>query len=365
VQSEAETDNQRPLVLVADDEPYNLELLERILSLSGYRVVTARSGHEALAKVTAERPDIALLDVVMPSMTGYEVCQQLKKSPETQFLPVILVTALSDPEDKVRSLDVGADDLITKPVRRIELLARVRSLLRLKALIEEKRREDLERARLEKELEIEKLRREEETRRKGFYKEVIFAVTGGRLLLMEQEEFDRALEGLPLGPPLELEGAQSVALARQLTEKVARECGLAGDNLFNLVLCVSEAATNVIKHAGTGLLRAGCTDSHVVVFIQDRGPGIDASTLPKATLMKGYSTGVSLGFGFTIMLELLDQVCLHTSPQGTRLLLQMSKSVRRENLDEVLQRFNPPDALLLNSHPGEGARDPNSKSPDR
>jgi putative two-component system response regulator len=125
---------RQPIVLVVDDHPLNLELIEGCLADVDCRVVTATDGIEALEKIHEEPPDLVLLDVMMPRMDGYEVCQRLKQSPEGRLLPVVMVTALGQIADRVRGLEVGADDFIVKPIERVELVARVRSLLRVKHL---------------------------------------------------------------------------------------------------------------------------------------------------------------------------------------------------------------------------------------
>jgi adenylate cyclase len=120
-------------ILVVDDTPQNIKVLDAILSPRGYRVVTARSGAEALQKVRDEAPDLVLLDILMPGMSGYEVAQRLRADPATRVLPIVMVTSLGAQEEKVKAIEAGADDFLTKPVNQLELLARVKSLLRIKA----------------------------------------------------------------------------------------------------------------------------------------------------------------------------------------------------------------------------------------
>ncbi len=121
-------------ILVVDDTPKNVKLLADLLTVKGYAVVTAASGREALAQVEAERPDLVLLDVVMPEMSGYEVCRKIRANPATEILPVVMVTALDPSQERIKGLEAGADDFLTKPINQAELLARVRSLLRVKEL---------------------------------------------------------------------------------------------------------------------------------------------------------------------------------------------------------------------------------------
>ncbi len=124
-------------ILVVDDTPQNVKLLADLLAAKGYAVSTAKSGTEALAQVDAERPDLVLLDVVMPEMSGYEVCRKLRGNPATAMLPIVMVTALDPAQERVKGIEAGADDFLTKPINQPELLARVKSLLRIKLLHDE------------------------------------------------------------------------------------------------------------------------------------------------------------------------------------------------------------------------------------
>ena len=126
-------------VLVVDDIPANVKLLEARLSAEYFDVATAYSGAEALAVCERAECDIVLLDVMMPDMDGFEVCRRLKSNPATHHIPVVMVTALDQPSDRVRGLEAGADDFLTKPVSDVALIARVRSLSRLKMMTDELR----------------------------------------------------------------------------------------------------------------------------------------------------------------------------------------------------------------------------------
>ena len=126
-------------VLVVDDILANVRLLEAKLAAEYFDVVTAMNGADALEAVQRTKPDIVLLDVMMPGIDGIEVCRRIKANPATQHIPVIMVTALDQPEDRVRGLEAGADDFLTKPVNDVALFCRVKSLVRLKMLTDELR----------------------------------------------------------------------------------------------------------------------------------------------------------------------------------------------------------------------------------
>ena len=125
-------------ILVVDDEPKNRKLLEALLTPRGYRVLMAENGQEALESVQTQQPDLILLDVMMPIMDGFEVCQILKDNAETRLIPVVIMTALGQTEDRIKGIEAGADDFLTKPVNRDELMARIQTSLRLKQTVEHK-----------------------------------------------------------------------------------------------------------------------------------------------------------------------------------------------------------------------------------
>jgi putative two-component system response regulator len=124
-------------ILVADDDGLNRILFQELLTAAGYEVLTASDGGAAVHTFGVSRPDLVLLDVMMPGLNGFQVCEQIKQNPETCLTPVIIVTGLSAREDRVRGIKAGADDFLTRPVDQTELLARVKSLLKLKAHTDE------------------------------------------------------------------------------------------------------------------------------------------------------------------------------------------------------------------------------------
>ena len=115
----------RPLILLVDDNEANLELLEAYLEEVGGAIMTARDGLEALRCLEAHKPDLILLDVMMPRMSGYQLCKRLKADPATKGIPVVMVTALTEVSDQERAEEVGADDFISKPITKPDLLARI------------------------------------------------------------------------------------------------------------------------------------------------------------------------------------------------------------------------------------------------
>src|SRR4030066_900459 len=131
--NEDSTQNQYT-ILAVDDQEFNLAIMEDSLVPLGYRVIKAKNGRDALAQIESARPDIVLLDILMPDIDGYEVCRRVKENPESRDIPVVMVTSLEGTEDLVKALESGADEFLTKPVNDIEIQARVKSLLKKKTL---------------------------------------------------------------------------------------------------------------------------------------------------------------------------------------------------------------------------------------
>jgi class 3 adenylate cyclase len=124
-------------ILVVDDTPANVKLLVDLLGAKGYQPVAAASGEEALARIAEQLPDLVLLDIMMPGLSGYDVCRRLRADPVTALLPVVLCTSLDPKQERINGIEAGADDFIPKPINQQELFARVKSLLRIKALQDE------------------------------------------------------------------------------------------------------------------------------------------------------------------------------------------------------------------------------------
>ncbi len=189
-------------VLVVDDIPANVKLLEARLSAEYFDVVTAHNGAEALAVCGRAECDIVLLDVMMPDMDGFEVCRRLKSNPATHHIPIVMVTALDQPSDRVAGLQAGADDFLTKPVSDLALIARVRSLTRLKMMTDELRM----RAVTSREIGIESAERES----------IAEAGVGGRILIVDdrRSSYERLITMLGNEHVVEIETDPSAALFR-------------------------------------------------------------------------------------------------------------------------------------------------------
>ncbi len=317
------------MILLVDDNLQNLGLLDACLSQEGYSTRCATTGSEALALAESTNPDLILLDVLLPDMIGYEVCRRLKAHEVTRLTPVVMVTALTELSDKIQGIEAGADDFLYKPFNRLELLTRVKSLLRVRELIKAQRESDRREAELQRQVELEKHRQAEQAQRKELYREVIYAVTGGKLNLIERDVLPPLMaQGREVADPFEVRDPRDLLYARRVAEEAVQRVGLPEGRKQDLALCVSEAATNAIKHAHGCQVTVRQSSDFLRIWVADQGPGISFSELPKATLMRGYSTKPSLGCGFTILLELLSRVYLCTDERGTTLGLEIEPTTR-------------------------------------
>jgi anti-sigma regulatory factor (Ser/Thr protein kinase) len=202
-------------------------------------------------------------------------------------------------------------------------------------------REQVARSRLERMEQERQWQRAEidraETQKKQFFRDILCAVTNGKLTLCDREEIDQYWSWPCVSQPVRTES--DVRRVRQAVTEAGSSVGLPDDRVQDLCLCASEAATNALKHAGSGEAAVTVTPSSVCVRVEDRGGGIDPFHLPRATLMKGYSTGASMGLGFTLMHELADHLYLTTSADGTTLIVEVALQPVSE-LDLILARLN-------------------------
>jgi len=325
-------------VLIVDDNILFAEMIASSLQGAGYRTSVVHSGLEVLERVTTDVPDLVLLDISMPDMTGYDVCRALRQGEATQFVPIIIVTGLTDMEDKIEGLEAGADDFLSKPIQLAELLTRVKSLLRIRFLMQQQRENDRLQAELRRKLEIEQLRREEEVKRRQFYKEVIYAVTNARLILVEPDELEVLLKSEETVARMAITKDQDPGLARKMVGEIAGESGMEEERIHDIVVGVSEATTNVLTHAGEGEMLVQRKEDRLHVWIRDQGPGIDFASLPKAVLTRGFSTKFSLGLGYTMLLGLMDRIYLCTDSSGTTVVLEKTYATpaRESDLEALL-----------------------------
>ena len=221
-------------ILVVDDLEANVRLLEAKLTLEYYDVLTCNDGATALQMAVAEQPDIILLDVMMPGMDGFETCRRLKSDPNTRHIPVVLVTALDGREDRIRGLEAGADDFVTKPIDDLLLFARVRSLSRLKLVMDELRE------------------REESGRRLGVDTDGGGRLrgSGGRVLIVDdnlrQAEKIAAELGREHRPVIESDPVEALAASRGLIDLMIINIG--AESFDGLRLVAQVRSTDATRH---------------------------------------------------------------------------------------------------------------------
>jgi class 3 adenylate cyclase len=255
-------------VLVVDDDPDMAGFLARLLVQQGMRADIAGDGHEALAKIAGEAPDLVLLDVQMPGPDGFEICRRLKGQDATALLPVVLITALEDQESRVKGIEAGADDFLSKPVRREELMARVKTLRRL-----HETRKELERRRLDAEV------REKEAIRKAFSRylsprlaervlsggsrgEDVFRDLSDRAavvaLFADLRGFTRLSETVPVSRIVPMLNEYFAVLTEAVHENEGTVFSMAGDSIlvgFNVPVPQPDAAQRALATARTMIQR--------------------------------------------------------------------------------------------------------------
>jgi len=221
-------------ILVVDDVEANVRLLEAKLTLEYYDVVSCHDGATALKLAAAERPDIILLDVMMPGMDGFETCRRIKADPETRHIPVVLVTALDGREDRIRGLEAGADDFVTKPLDDVVLFARVRSLTRLKLIMDELRE------------------REESGRRLGVSTDGAGRLrgSGGRVLIVDDNARQAEKIATELGrenrPTIETDAGNALVASRGLIDLMI--VNIAAESFDGLRLVAQVRSVEATRH---------------------------------------------------------------------------------------------------------------------
>lgn len=332
---------RKPKVLIVDDLKLSRHVLQSVLTKAGYPTVLAVDGEQAWEILNHQDISLVIADVRMPKLDGFGLCERMKSCPNHHLTPIVIVTSADDVSSRIAAFEHGADDILPKPVINEELLARVRNLLRFSELVDERLATELSRAQLESELVIARLRQEEEEARNRLYHDALFAATGGVLNLLEQRSMVELLEGWIEVEELEFSHASELSRARECAEKVADKAGLSEEAKGDVVLCVSEATTNALKFGTRVKFRCGIKDGEIKLYIEDNGPGLERSMLPKFTLQKGFSTHSSMGMGFSLMLETMDGVGLCSGEHGTSVLLSKCIQVSEdEDIDRFLERFS-------------------------
>ena len=345
--------NQNPIrTLIVDDVEGSRRVLARLLRDLGHLTDTAAGGAEALEKLGLGF-DLVLLDVTMPGMDGFEVTRRIRQDPRHGDLPILIVTALDGREERLRAVEAGANDYLTKPVDYTELQIRTRVVLEMKAAqdavrqsqarleeLVEQRTAALRQA-LEEVLVTQERLLEAEREKKRFYGNVLRAATGEKLHLMDAPEL--VAEGQLLAE-VPLEAPEACSRLRRLVAESAQDAGMSAEKTADLLLGVGEAASNVLKHAGQGLVAIYASGQQMTVQVRDQGPGIHLEALPASLLVPGFSTQLSLGMGFTIILQVTDRLCLTTGPEGTVVQLEKAISTKadadqEELLLALLERF--------------------------
>jgi DNA-binding response OmpR family regulator/anti-sigma regulatory factor (Ser/Thr protein kinase) len=332
-------------ILVAEDDPVSRRLLQNYLERWGHDVVLAEDGGQAWQRFEADPVPLVITDWMMPELDGTELIRRIRALDRPEYVYTILLTAKTQKDDVVQGMDAGADDFVTKPFDRDELRVRVRAgerILRLEHSLAEQNRELDARVR-ERTTQLEATQEEllqAERDKKRFTCQVISAVTRGKLQLVEPSEM--VVDGSQV-MELSLDEPAAYSALRKEVQQAAQGAGMAPEDCDDLVLAVGEAATNAIKHGAQSACAVFLSGECIQARVSDHGPGIRPEALPDSVLRPGFSTKVSLGMGYTLMMELVDRVWLATGPEGT--VVQLDKAlhpVKEEDADilAMLERFS-------------------------
>ena len=308
-------------ILIVDDTPANVLALEATLERGGYRNVRSTTRpQEALPLYRSFDPDLVLLDLHMPGIDGFTVLQEIKAICDAEeYRPVLVLTADTTEPTKHRALEAGAKDFLAKPLDLMEVQLRIRHLLETRCLylqLQEQNRTLDQRVR-ERTRQVEEAQSrllEAEQERKRFYCDVIRAVTDNKLCLIESDQLSTpgaCARRISLAEP------EGYALLRRALRDLGERVGMEGERIDDLVLAAGEAATNAIKHGEGGFAELYEDEDRIIARICDSGRGIQSENLAASLLMPGFSTKVSLGMGYTMMLRLVDRLWLSTGPEGT------------------------------------------------
>lgn len=309
-------------ILIIDGHNSNTDIVEEFLKEEKFGLIIALGANDGLRIAHEQMPDLIILNIPAFDFDVYEYCKKIKKNSSVGHIPIILISEKSRKSEWIKGLEAGADDFITMPLEKIELIFKVKSLLRLKNLIEYKTQREKIESELNKKIELLKRKREEEREKRLFYRDCIYAFSDGKLFLMDKVEIDKEVAGGAVIQSLDILEPIDVKKARKITEEILAGLEVEDEKKSDIALGVMEAVTNVIKHAGSGIIKWIKYTDKLQICVNDKGCGIQFEELPKKALLKGYSTQKSLGLGFTILIELLDRILVSSGKEGTTIVLE-------------------------------------------
>ncbi|MCL5105618.1 MAG: response regulator [Armatimonadetes bacterium] len=310
-------------VLIVDDSEDDSLLLADELRENGYDPISLRvETPVAMTNALREQTwDIVIADYTMPHFSGPAALGVLRDS--GLDIPLILVSGTAEDHAGVDMMRAGAQDFILK-----------HNLSRLGPAVSRELREA--ESRRQRRL-AEERERDLEAHKREFYSRTIVAATEGKLVISEPDDIRRMA-----GPPIRswaIGSLKDISDARNEIRQLAAEHGMDSQRVTNLLGCAVEAMANVHKHAGDGLVTLHTVRDGLMLVARDDGPGIEALALPDVALTKGYTTAISLGMGYKVMIELADKVYLATSPEGTIVAIEMALRAEPSPMDAALSKL--------------------------